>query len=189
MTRPVCIYDANVLYPAQLRDVLMRLAVAGLVRAHWTDEIHDEWMRNVRADHPDIMRDQLERTRRLMERALPDARVTDYATWIPRIDLPDPDDRHVVAAAVKIGADVIVTFNLDDFPDDALAPFGVEAIHPDSLFLSRIEDSPSAVIDVARKHRASLQKPPKSPSEYVHLLRMSGLRRTANWLAERKEHL
>lgn len=187
--RPVCIYDANVLYPAQLRDVLMRLAVAGLVRAHWTDDIHDEWMRNVRDDHPDITQGHLERTRRLMERALPDARVTDYASRIPEIDLPDPDDRHVAAAAVKIDADVIVTFNLPDFPAEALAPFGVEAISPDSLFLSLIEEHPSSVIQVAHDHRTSLRNPPKSPSEYIDLLGKCGLQRAADWLSNRKAAL
>ena len=73
--RPIVVYDANVLYPAQLRDLLMRLAVAGLVRAHWSDQIHEEWMENVLANRPDLRREQLERTRALMERALPSARV------------------------------------------------------------------------------------------------------------------
>lgn len=62
--RLVVLYDANVLYPAQLRDLLIRLAVGGLVRAHWTDAIHEEWIRNVLADYPDITREELRRTRR-----------------------------------------------------------------------------------------------------------------------------
>ena len=69
--RPIVVYDANVLYPAQLRDLLMRLAVSGLGRAHWSDQIHEEWMENVLANRPDLRREQLERTRALMERALP----------------------------------------------------------------------------------------------------------------------
>lgn len=86
--RVVALYDANVLYPAQLRDLLIRLAVAGLVRAHWTDAIHDEWTRHVLADHPDITRAHLLRTRRLMDAALPAARVDGYAHHIPRLTLP-----------------------------------------------------------------------------------------------------
>lgn len=189
MIRPVCIYDANVLYPAQLRDFLMRLAVSGLVRAHWTDEIHDEWMRNVLEDYPDVTRDQLERTRRLMERALPDASVTGYAPRIPQIDVPDPTDRHVVAAAAEVDADLIVTFNLNDFPEEALAPFEGEAIHPDSLVRGQVEHRPSAVREVAREHRRSLRRPPKSPAEYVRLLRKSRLDQTADWLAHHEDEL
>lgn len=76
--RPVALYDANVLYPAQLRDFLMRLAVHGVVRAQWTKAIHDEWMRNVHANFPDIAWGALERTQRLMDEALPDALVEGY---------------------------------------------------------------------------------------------------------------
>ena len=97
--RPVVVLDANVLYPAQLRDLLMRLAVAGLMRAHWTDRIHKEWMRAVRERHPDISPDQLNRTRELMERALPSARVVGYQRRVKHLSLPDADDRHVVAAS------------------------------------------------------------------------------------------
>ena len=83
--RPLVVYDANVLYPAQLRDLLMRLAVSGLVRAHWSDEIHEEWMENVLANRPDLRREQLDRTRMLIERALPSARVEGYEQHIAPI--------------------------------------------------------------------------------------------------------
>ena len=118
MPRPVCVYDANVLYPAQLRDLLMRLTVDGLVRAHWSEQIHEEWIRNVLSNHPDVRRADLRRTRQLMERALPDARVKGYEHRLPDLTLPDPDDRHVLAAAIEVDATYIVTFNLKDFPED-----------------------------------------------------------------------
>ena len=110
--RPIVVYDANVLYPAQLRDLLMRLAVAGLVRAHWSDQIHEEWMENVLSNRPDLRQEQLERTRALMERALPSARIEGYEQHMASVSLPDPDDRHVVAAAIEIETEIIVTFNL-----------------------------------------------------------------------------
>jgi len=78
MPRPVCVYDANVLYPAQLRDLLMRLAVRGVVRAHWSEDIHGEWTRNVLENHPDLQRTDVRRTRQLMDRAVPDACVEGY---------------------------------------------------------------------------------------------------------------
>lgn len=118
--RLVVLYDANVLYPAQLRDLLIRLAVGGLVRAHWTDAIHEEWIRNVLADYSDITREELRRTRRLIEQALPAGRIEGYEHRISSLSLPDPDDRHILAAAIEIGADAIVTFNLDDFPASRL---------------------------------------------------------------------
>ena len=120
--RPIVVYDANVLFPAQLRDLLMRLAVAGLVRTHWSEKIHEEWMEGVLVSRPDLRREQLERTRTLMEQALPSARVEGYERHVASISLPDPNDRHVVAAAMEVEAEVIVTFNLRDFPQSVLQP-------------------------------------------------------------------
>jgi predicted nucleic acid-binding protein len=127
------IYDACVLYPAPLRDLLIRLAAKGLVRARWTDRILDESFRNILANRPDLLPGSLDRTRELMNRALRDVLVTGYEGLIEGLNLPDPDDRHVLAAAIRAGAQVIVTMNLDDFPESALAPFSVEALHPDDF--------------------------------------------------------
>ena len=143
--RPIVVYDANVLYPAQLRDLLMRLAVSGLVRAHWSDQIHEEWMGNVLVNRPDLRQEQLDRTRALMERALPSARVEGYEQHMASISLPDPDDRHVVAAAIEAKAEVIVTFNLRDFPESVFDPLGLKALHPDAFVLSLFEAHPDHV--------------------------------------------
>ena len=184
--RLIALYDANVLYPAQLRDLFMRLAVAGLVRAHWTDAIHNEWTGHVLADHPDVTRAQLARTRRLMEQALPAARVEGYERHIPSITLPDPDDRHVLAAAIEAGTDVIVTFNLRDFPLDVLKPHGLEAVHPDAFVLQLYAAHPEHVVEVMRGHRASLRRPPKTPAEYLVTLERAGLVET---VATLRKHL
>ncbi len=135
-------FDANVLYPSGLRNFLMHLALTGIFHAHWSAEVHDEWMRNLLKNRPDITQDKLERTRRLMDQAAPDAPVTGYESLIESIELPDRDDRHVLAAAICCGASVIVTLNLSDFPDHALANFSIEAQHPDDFVLALLETFP-----------------------------------------------
>ena len=94
----------------------MYLAMTDLLRARWTDAIHEEWMRNVQNDYPDITRQKAERIRDLMNAHAHDCLVTGYEDLIEALVLPDPNDRHVLAAAIRAGADVIVTSNLADFP-------------------------------------------------------------------------
>lgn len=110
------VYDANLLYPAPLRDFLIRLAKSGLVRARWTDAIHDEWIRNLLRNRPDLTTEQLERTPRPDEPAVPDCLVTGHEKLIDKLTLPDPDDRHVLAAAIRAKANTILTVNTRDFP-------------------------------------------------------------------------
>jgi predicted nucleic acid-binding protein len=114
------LYDACVLYPAPLRDLLMQLALSGRFRAKWTNAIHDEWIRSLLRERPDLKPEQLERTRTLMNAHVRDCLVGNYESLISSLSLPDPDDRHVLAAAIRARADVIVTFNLKDFPAEAL---------------------------------------------------------------------
>src|SRR4051794_38652814 len=118
--------DACVLYPAPLRDLLMQLALTDLFQARWTDAIHDEWTRSVLADRPDIKPESLARCRELMDRHVPDSLVTGYEPLIPTLILPDPDDRHVLAAAIHAKAELIVTFNLSDFPASVLSGYGIQ---------------------------------------------------------------
>ena len=188
-TRPVAMYDANVLYPAQLRDLLMRLAVSGLVRAHWSNDIHDEWMRNVHANYEDVTWDALQRTKHLMDTALPGASVEGYETHIETLSLPDSDDRHVLAAAIHIGADYIVTFNLNDFPASQLDPYGVEAIAPDDFISLLMDRDMKGVIDTAAQHRQSLRKPPMDISAYLECLRNAGLERATRRIQEYRDQL
>src|SRR4051812_18416187 len=123
MARTVALYDACVLYPFYLRDLLVRLAMTDLIQGRWTDAIHDEWIRNLSANEG-IPIEQLTRTRRLMDGAVLDCLVTGYEPRISTLTLPDPDDRHVLAAAIECEADVIVTKNLADFPQTYLNQFG-----------------------------------------------------------------
>jgi predicted nucleic acid-binding protein len=117
MDLPVtAVYDANVLYPAPVRDLFIRLPQAGLVRARWTETIHEEWIRSVPKDNPHLSAERLARTRTPMNEAVRDCLVTGYEDLVASLSLPDPDDRHVLAAAIRAGADVIATCNLADFP-------------------------------------------------------------------------
>lgn len=179
---PVVVLDANVLYPAQLRDFLMRLAVEGIIRAHWTEYIHQEWMRAVRKRLPDIRPEQLERTRELMDRALPDALIHDYLHLASLIQLPDPDDLHVAAAALAVRADAILTFNQKDFPRSSLAPHRLRAIHPDRFAAGLYRKQPQEVAATAHQHRLSLRNPALSAEEYLATLARAGLTETTSLL-------
>ena len=179
MDRFTALLDANVIYPAGLRDVLLRLAARNLYRPKWSDAIHDEWMRNVRADRPDLPPEALTRTRAVMDEHFPDARVTGYEPWVDGLDLPDPADRHVVAAAIRGRADVIVTRNLRDFPADRLIAHDLRAEHPDTFATGLFDHNPGAVLLAIREHRAALRQPPRSATEHVAALEQMGLTRLA----------
>ena len=149
------IYDACVLYPAPLRDLLMRLALTDLCRARWTDMIHDSL-------------------------------VTGFEHLIPSVELPDADDRHVVAAAIHGGASLIVTFNLKDFPPDRLKPYNLTAQHPDDFIFDLLDLHAARVCEAAANHRRSLKNPPKSVDEYLDTLLKQGLTQTVGQLREWK---
>src|SRR5450432_3552157 len=139
-------YDASVLYPSELRNLLMHLALTGLFRARWSAGVHEEWIRALLRRRPDLSREKLERTRMLMDKHASGALVTGYEDLIESLQLPDPDDRHVLAAAIRGRADVIVTMNLRDFPEAVLDSFGIEAQHPDEFILHLLGLSPDAVL-------------------------------------------
>ncbi len=189
MANFTAIYDACVLYPAPLRDFLLRLAMTELFRARWTDHIHDEWIGGVLGNRQDITAEQLERTRQLMNQAVPDCLVTGYEELIDSLELPDPDDRHVLAAAIRCQAGVIVTFNLDDFPADIIGRYGIEAQHPDEFIGHLLDLDPGAVGNVARLQRQALKNPPKSPEEFLDTLLRQGLAGTVAQLEDMIELL
>jgi len=177
-------YDANVLYPAELRNLLMHLAIIGLFRAKWSAEVHEEWISNLLKKRPDLTRDKLQRTRMLMDKHAVDALVTGYEDLIPGLQLPDPDDRHVLAAAIHGQADVIVTMNLRDFPFDVIGLFGIEAQHPDEFVLHLLDLALDAVVTAAQNHRQSLKNPTKTVAEYLGTLERQGLTQTVSVLRE-----
>lgn len=161
------LYDACVLYAAPVRDVLMHLAISDLFRARWTDAIHDEWIRAVLKNRPDLKREQLERTRKLMNANARDALIHNFEDLIPSLSLPDPNDRHVLAAAIRGRVDVIVTYNTKDFPADAVAPYGIEIQHPDEFLTHVLDLAPGTVLAALQRLRNSLKNPPIPVDQYL----------------------
>ncbi|MGI4831412.1 MAG: PIN domain-containing protein [Janthinobacterium lividum] len=171
--------DANVLYPAPMRDLLLQLAVTDLFRAKWTAEIHREWIEALICNQPHRDRAKLERTRDLMDSSTRDCLVTGYEALIPSLQLPDPNDRHVLAAAIAGRCDAIVTQNLKHFPEKALAPYGIDVQHPDEFFSNQLNLAPGAFCGAVQKVRQRLQKPPYTIEQYLDILTGNGLVATA----------
>ena len=153
----------------------MHLALTGLFRAKWSADIHEEWISALLRNRPDLTRAQLERTRDLMNAHARDALVTDFEQLIGVIELPDPDDRHVLAAAIKGRADLIVTANLKDFPADKLDQWGIEAQHPDEFLTHQFHLSQPAFLQAVKTVRQRLKNPPRSVDDYLDTLRAQGL--------------
>jgi predicted nucleic acid-binding protein len=177
-TAPTAIIDACVLYSAPVRDLVVRLAQAGLLQARWSHEIHEEWMRNLLKNNPRVSRSRLERTRSLMDAAIRDCLVTGHTQLVASLTMPDADDRHVLAAAIHAGAGLIVTFNLLDFPPQSLAPHGVEARHPDELFSELLDDAEDDFCEAARFQRQALKNPPMTVEDFLAKLAEVGLPQT-----------
>lgn len=161
------ILDSCVLYPAQLRDLLLSLAGTGLFRARWTDQIHEEWIEAVLKNNPSVTREKLERTRSLMDQAVPDCLVTGYESMVDGLRLPDANDRHVLAAAIRSGADAIITANLKHFPAEILEKLGMEALHPDDFVVYQVDLQPELAVGAIAEQRARLRRPPKSAEEFL----------------------
>jgi hypothetical protein len=179
MSHDVALLDANVLYPAPLRDLLLQLAVADLFRAKWTADIHREWIGALLRNEPHRDRDVLERTRGLMDKATRDCLVSGYEGLIPSLRLPDPDDRHVLAAAIIGRCDVIVTQNLKHFPDSALAPYQIDVQHPDEFLCEHLSPAQGLFCGAVRKVRLRLKNPPYTVDQYLDILTRQGLVATA----------
>jgi predicted nucleic acid-binding protein len=174
MTQLTALLDANVLYPAPIRDILMQLAVEDLFRAKWTADIHQEWIEALLRNEPHRDRAALERTRTLMDTSVRDALITGYEAMIACLELPDAEDRHVLAAAIVGRCDVIVTQNLHDFPPDSLKPYGIEIPHPDDFLASHLRLAPGKFCIAIRKVRARLKNPPYSVEDYLATLTPAG---------------
>ncbi len=188
-SRPIVVYDACVLYPAPLRDLLMWLALSGHFQARWTSRIHDEWKRNLLRNRSDLKQEHIERTIRLMNAAIPDCLVEDFEELIPDISLPDDDDRHVLAAAIRCNASYVVTFNEKDFPSEALSSHGITAIHPDSFVEEICNAEPASVLAAAKRQREQLKYPAMSIDDYLETLRRLGMVQTTHFLASYREVL
>jgi PIN domain len=109
-SRFIAVLDANVLYPAPLRDYLLHLASLELYKPTWTKDIQEEWIRNLLINRPDLKRENLEITQDAMNSAFPDANIINYEELISSLSLPDDKDRHILAAAIRGNADVRICY-------------------------------------------------------------------------------
>jgi hypothetical protein len=183
--RYTALLDACVLFPVAVCDSLMGVAATGLYAPKWTQSIEDEWTRSLeqKSGRPsgtyNVRRDA-------MRDAAPDWEVPEKA-WMriaPCLQLPDPDDVHVLAAAIAGHADCIVTANLKDFPEDALAPFGIQLIHPDEFLIAQMDLDSLSVLAAFKEQRARLKKPAYTPSAFADALERNALVMTAQRLRE-----
>ena len=184
VTRHSLLLDANILYQASVRDIFVQLAKNGIVRARWTQDIHREWIAALLRNAPHRDRKALERTRNLMDRAFPDCLVTGYEHLIPTLTLPDPNDRHVLAAAIVGRCDTIVTSNLRDFPETALEPSGIDARQPDDVLCDLLDTTPETLCKTFREIRTRLEKPAFTKRDYLDNLAQRGLIATAAGLEQ-----
>ena len=188
MTRSIALLDANVLYSSFIRDICVVLVRADAFHGRWTDEIHQEWMRALRRNDPRATPERLERIRARINGASPDGLITGYESLVPNLNLPDPDDRHVLAAAIAGRCDTIVTKNLKDFPDEYLARYRIEAQTPDTFLTNQMRRDAVLFCATIRKVRIFLRNPPYSVERYLSDLRGEGLGGTVSAL-EKRAHL
>jgi len=183
------ILDANVLYPAPVRDVFVQLATTDIYRARWSANIHVEWIEALLRQEPQRDRTALERTRDLMNDAVRDCLITGYEDLIPALTLPDPADRHVLAAAIVGRCDVIVTRNQKHFPTKTLAPYGIETQDPDEFLCMHLDLAPGHFCTAIHNVRNRLQHPPYAVDRYLDILTNQGLVATAAELQQFKHLL
>lgn len=160
----------------------MTLAAEAVYRARWTAEIQEEWIRNLIEKRPDLNKEKLLHTASLMNAAVEDAIVRDYEYLIPTLELPDIDDRHVLAAAIVGHADAIVTFNLKDFPETMVSQHAIEILHPDDFLVAQYDLDKIAILSILKECRMKLRKPPKSAEDDIATLEQQGLPQTCQIL-------
>lgn len=175
------ILDANTLYPSLVRDLLLSLAGTGLYHARWTHKINEEWTRNLAAAKPELAH-KLPAVVRMMNEAIPDCLVENYELLIDCIQLPDPDDQHVVAAAIAGHADAIVTFNLADFPAGLLSPLGIDVQHPDDFVMNQLQLQEIVAIRAIKAMRARWKNPSRTAAELIDALEQRQLPMTADYV-------
>lgn len=184
----VILLDANVMYPFRTRDVLFTFAQQGLFRARFTEQIIGEWTNSLIRNKPDFEKSVLEQADAVRS-VFKECFVTGYEPLIEGLELPDPNDRHVLAAAIKCSAQIIVTENIKDFPPDALEEHDIEVLGADDLLANTFDLFP---IDGARALRTVRQRydnPPFTQSEFLLDLTKSGLPKLAAMARSTIEYL
>lgn len=176
------VIDANVLFPVVIRDYLLWLSIYQLFTPKWTNKILDEFRTVFRAKGIDASERRIEDMVATMNKACPFALVDNYEHLMDSLDLPDIDDRHVVAAAIKCNADCIVTHNLKDFPSNYLNSMGLEVVEPDAFIADIVDLAPTKCCDAFRAMVLTKRKPPYEEKDYLNILRNNGLNQTSDEL-------
>jgi predicted nucleic acid-binding protein len=186
MSNIVAVLDACVLYSAPLRDFLLNLATQKLYQPKWSEKINEEWTRNLLKNRPDLNIESIENTIKLMNDTYRSANVkeiNDYSEFLQKLDLPDKDDRHVLATAILSEAKFIVTFNLKDFPSDKLEMYNVNSISPDDFCLLLFEIDSETVKEGFLNQLRTLKNPPLSVQKLLENLEKVGLSQTVKKLS------
>jgi len=168
------VLDACVMVPVTVCDTLLRLAEQQMFRPIWSERILREASHAIGRVHPDLPESSIERRVAYMNDAFPGAMVDDFAEIEAGLELPDPDDRHVLAAALRAQADAIVTANLRDFPASTMERFDVEMITPDDFLLSQLDMRSPAVMDALTAQAAATRNPERSLEDVLAALARAG---------------
>ena len=178
--RFTAVLDTNVIYPVMTRDLLFWFAHYEMYTPKWSKHIFDEWKEVMRRH--DILPEEIEKRVQRASLAFPDALVKQYENLIQVLDLPDKKDCHVLAAAIKTNAEIIVSNNIRHFPGIILNNFGVKAKTADD-FLTDLIDLNSETATTAFKEMVLYKKNPDL-DEYQVLkqLQKNGLKDTAAYL-------
>lgn len=178
--RFTCVLDTNVIYPVWTRDILLWFAHHDLYTPKWSDHIFDEWVEVMK--RKGVTNDQIKQRTQMVNQAFPDALVENYHQLIDKLELPDEKDRHVLAAAVKINANLIVTNNLKDFPREVIGRYGLSAKSPDDFLTDIIDLNHEISVKSFREMVMRKKNPPYTELEVLDILRNVGLADTANYL-------
>jgi len=178
--RFTCVLDTNVIHPIAIRDLVLWFAHYDLFTVKWSNGICGEWARVMR--RMGIPQTEIDKRVRRMNDAFPDALVENYEGLIEGLTLPDPDDRHVLAAAIKANANLIVTNNLADFAEAELAKYGLEAKSADEFLTDIIDLNHERALEAFKEMVANRRSPEMDAYEVLDELRHVGLKRTADYL-------
>ena len=183
------VLDACVLYPAPIRDVLLSVAAEGCYLPFWSHSIHNEWQRNLLENRKDLNQEQLNNTASIMDRSFRSANVNDFHHLVDSLTLPDAKDSHVLALAIRVEAQFIVTNNLKDFPKENLDQYNIKSITADDFLSEIFKQSEELVLEGLRRQRKRLKSPPKSQAELIEALDNSGLTEFSKLLREKVESI
>ena len=181
------VLDANVLFPIVIRDYLIWLSIHELYTPKWSGKLLEEFTAIFQKKKMDLLPQQITRQIQLINKTCPHALVEKYESIIPSVDISDENDRHVVAAAIKCNANVIVTYNLDDFPPEYLESVALSVVDPDTFIADMIDLSPKRCCDAFREMVLAKNKPPYDETAYLEILRRNKLGQTADELEKHLE--